>query len=233
VEGAPGLTARQMDAASAFERMQTRYRDRIDSIFDAFVGSGVNVSHDRAILRDLLSLAPPGIDEVYALATLGETLAEERFDTMIVDPAPTGHLLRLLEMPTLALDWSHRLMRLMLKYKEVGGLGDAAEDLLGFARRTRALGELLADPARSGLLAVALDEPLVRAETVRLVDMVRSRGVDVVGVLWNRVSHAPEPLPVSPAVPQFVAPALEPPPCGVAALGRWRAQWGSLLTEHG
>jgi arsenite-transporting ATPase len=232
VAGAPGLVARQMDAAAAFERMRTRYRERVDALFDAFVAAGVDAAYDRAILRDLLALAPPGVDEVYALASLGETLAEARFDVVVVDPAPTGHLLRLLEMPALALDWAHRLMRLMLKYREVGGLGEAAEDLLGFARRTRALAALLADAASAGLLAVALDEPLVRAETERLVAAVRARGVDVLGVLWNRAAARPSPLSATPAVPQFVAAAVDPPPRGVAALRRWRADWRTLAAGH-
>ena len=64
---------------------------------------------------------------------------------IIVDPAPTGHLLRLLEMPALAIDWSHRLMRLIMKYSEVVGLGEAAQDLVNFSRRTRALDRLLHD----------------------------------------------------------------------------------------
>ena len=67
---------------------------------------GVSVAHDRAILRDLLALAPPGIDELYALSVLGDALHEGRFDCIVVDPAPTGHLLRPIEMPALALDWN-------------------------------------------------------------------------------------------------------------------------------
>ena len=134
----PALVTRQIDATAAFARFRDEYRAKIDALFDAVLSRGVNVAHDRAILRDLLSLAPPGIDELYALSILGETLAAGRFGRVVVDPAPTGHLLRLLEMPALALDWSHRLMRLMLKYREIAGLGDAAQELLEFARHARA-----------------------------------------------------------------------------------------------
>src|SRR5439155_1527968 len=81
--------------------------------------------------------APPGIDELYALSVVGESVP--RFSSVIVDPAPTGHLLRLIEMPAIALDWTHRLMRLLLKYKDIAGLGETAQDLLDFAKRTRAL----------------------------------------------------------------------------------------------
>ncbi|MDQ3951276.1 MAG: ArsA family ATPase, partial [Gemmatimonadota bacterium] len=223
----PGLFARQMDATAAFREFQRSYQQRVDALFDAFVRRGVDASHDRAILRDLLALSPPGIDELYALASLGETLAEGRFARVIVDPAPTGHLLRLLQMPALALEWSHRLMRLMLKYRDVAGLGESAEELLSFARRTRRVGELLRDPGQSGLIVVSLDEPLVRGETARLVAATRGEGVDVRGVVWNRWTGrgSPSPLPVTPPIAQFVAPAAMPPPVGAAALRAWAGHW--------
>lgn len=228
VPGAPGLVVRQMDAASAFARVRDQYQRQVDAVFDAIMARGIDAAADRAIVRDLLALAPPGIDEVYALAVLGETLAANTFARVIVDPAPTGHLLRLLEMPALAMEWSHRLLRLMLKYKDITGLGDAAEELLAFAKRTRALQALLADPARAGMLIVALDEPVVRAETERLAAETRARGVALLGVLWNRVSSTPHPLPSTIAARQFCAPAIAPPPIGVDALRQWALQWRSI-----
>jgi arsenite-transporting ATPase len=226
IPGVPGLVARQMDAPAAFDRLRQSYQSRIDAVFDAFVARGVDAAHDRAILRDLLALAPPGVDELYALASLGETLAEERFARVIVDPAPTGHLLRLLEMPLLALDWSHRLMRLMLKYREVTGLDDAAEELLAFAKRTRAIDQLLHDPARAGVLIVAIDEPLVRGESVRLQHAVQGQGIDIVGVIWNRAANEPwTPLPGILPDSQYSAPARTPAPIGVDAIRTWGAMW--------
>jgi arsenite-transporting ATPase len=233
VTGAPQLTARQMDAAAAFERMRSNYQDRVDALFDGLIGRGIDVAHDRAIIRDLMTLAPPGIDELYALASLGETLTQAKFDVIVVDPAPTGHLLRLLEMPSLALDWSHRLLRLMLKYREVVGLGETAEELLAFAKRTRAVSTLLGDAERAGLFVVALDEPLVRAETSRLIPAVAARGVAVIGLLWNRTRRLPEPLSLPQTIPQLVSGELAPPPVGPEALRRWRDGWIPLSPANG
>ena len=234
VPGCAGLFAQQLDAAAAFHRFRDRWRERVDELFETLFGGRMEAAHDRRIVRDLLALAPPGIDELYALAALGETLALRRYHTIIVDPAPTGHLLRLLEMPALGLEWSHRLLRLMLKYKPVSGLGEAAEELLTFAKRTRALVQMLSDSDRSVLLLVSLDEPLVRIETARLIDEAGARGAQVGAVLWNRVEDRGSPLPVVPTLPQFEAPAVVPPPRGVAALQAWRATWRVLETDtHG
>jgi arsenite-transporting ATPase len=233
VRDAERLVARQMDAAAAFGRMRDDYQERVDALFDGLIGRGIDAAHDRAIIRDLMTMAPPGIDELYALASLGDTLARARFDIIIVDPAPTGHLLRLLEMPALALDWSHRLLRMMLKYKEVVGLGETAEELLAFAKRTRVVRELLADHARAGVLVVALDEPLVRGETSRLIAAIGARGVAVIGVLWNRTASVPEPLSLPGTIPQLVSGDMAPPPVGVAALRRWRERWIPLHSANG
>jgi arsenite-transporting ATPase len=228
VEGAPGCRARQMDATMAFERFRANYADRVDAMFDRLMTGALDLAHDRAVARDLLALAPPGIDELYALVTLGELLAENRYATIIVDPAPTGHLLRLLEMPALALSWTHRLMRLMLEYKEVAGLGEAAKEVLDFARRTRALRELMTNPERVSILVVANDEPLVRDESRRLVEACRKRGVDVGGLLWNRITDPVAPLSGADAPRQFEAPAASPAPRGAPALRAWCATWRPL-----
>ena len=225
----PRLVVRQMDATAAFARVRDQYSTRIDALFDTLVGRGVDVERDRAILRDLFRLAPPGIDEVYALSILGDALHEQRFARIIIDPAPTGHLLRLLEMPAIALDWSHRLMRLMLKYRDVVGLGDTARELLDFAKRTRALDALLHDRERCGVIVVTLDEPVVRAETARLCAAVRARGIAVTGVLWNRVQTAPSPLPAGVSDRQFCAEEATPPPIGAQALREWSTSWHELF----
>jgi arsenite-transporting ATPase len=228
IDDAPGLVVRQMDAGAAFARVRDQYQSRIDALFESIVGHGVDVAHDRAIIRDLLGLAPPGIDELYALSILGDALAERRFARIVVDPAPTGHLLRLLEMPAVALDWTHRLMRLLLKYRDVVGLGDTAQELLDFAKRTRALDALLHDGDLTALLLVALDEPVVRDETERLVAAARDRAYGVDAIIWNRVRRDLSPLTATPAVRQFFAREVSPPPIGAEALRVWARAWGEL-----
>lgn len=221
----PTLHVWQMDATNAFQDLRDRYRDRIDELFDSLTPRSIDIAHDRSILRDLLALAPPGVDELYALSSLGEELETARYSRIIVDPAPTGHLLRLLELPALALDWSHRLMRLIMKYREVAGLGEAAQELLNFSRRTRAIDVLLRDGARAGLVLVSLDEPIVIAETRRLARALETTGVSILGEIRNRVSSRRARVTSDPSRPLFVAPELEPPPIGVAAIRDWCERW--------
>ena len=228
VTGVKGLVARQLDAAAAFAAARDRYQTQIDSMFGAVIARSGDAARDRAVMRDLLSLAPPGVDELFALSLLGDELADGRFGRIIVDPAPTGHLLRLLEMPAIALDWSHRLMRLMLAYRDVVGLGDAAAELLEFSKRTRALDALLRDHTRAGVMLVTLDEPVVRVQTRRLARAVRQRGVSVIALVWNRTKRAVDPLPQFVAARQVCAGETRPSPVGVEALRKWSRSWREL-----
>jgi arsenite-transporting ATPase len=217
------LTAVQLDATRAFASFRDAYRDRIDALFAGLAGRGVDVALDREIIRDLFALAPPGIDELYALTVIGEELEKERFHAIVIDPAPTGHLLRLLDMPRLAIAWSHQLMRLMLKYRDVVSLGDAAKELLDFARRTRALEQRLVDPALTTTVIVALDEPLVREETARLARGLDERRLPVAAIIWNRATSAP-PLPTDLAIPQLFAPLSEGL-VGIDRIREWTLTW--------
>jgi arsenite-transporting ATPase len=217
------LTAVQLDATRAFATFRDSYRDRIDELFAGLAGRGVDMAHDREIIRDLFSLAPPGIDELYALTVIGEELEKGRYDIIVIDPAPTGHLLRLLDMPRLAVAWSHQLMRLMLKYRDVVSLGDAAQELLDFARRTRALESRLIDPALATTIVVALDEPLVREETARLVGELSGRHLPIAAIIWNRATTA-SPLPTGAAIPQLFAPPVEGL-VGIDQIREWTKTW--------
>lgn len=224
VAGAPKLVARQLDATAAFAKMRDEYQQRIDAVFEGLMGKGMDLTHDRAIARDLLALAPPGVDEVYGLSLIADTLAGNQYERLIVDPAPTGHLLRLLEMPQMALNWTHQLMRLMLKYKDVVGLGDTARDLLAFSQSLRAIDAQLRDAGRAAIVLVALDEPVVRGETERLAREIDARGVAISAIVLNRGTTAAA-LPVTQAPVHLVAPTAATGPIGIGALRRWGASW--------
>jgi anion-transporting ArsA/GET3 family ATPase len=115
----------------------------------------------------------------------------------------------------------------MLKYRDVVSLGDAAQELLDFARRTKALESRLVDAELTTTIIVALDEPLVREETARLVHELEARQVPIGAVVWNRTS-SPSPLPTGVAIPQLFAPPADPPPVGLDAIRAWAGRWGNL-----
>src|SRR5205085_8584888 len=153
-------------------------------------GSSFDAPYDRAVMQDLIELAPPGIDELFGLLAVIDAL--QRQDIVVVDTAPTGHALRLLELVAKAREWVQVLLQILLKYRPVTGLGRLAEGVTATARELREFDGLLHDPARTRFVAVTRAAALPRLETVRLLAALRR---------------------ISVASPLLLVNALTPPGC--------------------
>ena len=177
--GPPGLRARELDAGALFASRRRRYLDAVDRVFaDLRGGSRFDLAFDRAVVEDLVDLAPPGIDELLGLLAITDVLmpgaSGDPQSMVIVDTAPTGHVLRLLAMPATGLEWVHALMGLLLKYRKVIGLGQLGTDLVDVSRELRQLQALLTDRRGARLVVVTRAAELARLETRRLVTGVNA-----------------------------------------------------------
>lgn len=182
----PGLQVQQIDAAAEWRRFREEYRDRVEEVFSNLLGPSLSATYDRAIIEGLLDLAPPGIDELVALLEVVDSIEDTDYDALVVDTAPTGHFLRLLEMPELALGWTHALLRLLLKYREVVHLGGLAEEVLELSRSFRELRTRLQDGSRTWVVLVALPEALSIPETRRLIERLKASGIPAGTLLVNQ-----------------------------------------------
>ena len=132
VEVAARLWALEVDARSRWDRLRPQWQDALASAADDAERARIPGWRDTlADIERLLDLVPPGVDEVVGLFALGELWEGGAYRAIVVDCAPTGHLLQLLRLPELALEWVRMLMRLLLKYKEIVGLDALAEELIG------------------------------------------------------------------------------------------------------
>jgi arsenite/tail-anchored protein-transporting ATPase len=222
----PDLAVIETDAQSALARIRDRYRDEVDAVFAA-AGLDRAAAMDRAIIESLWNAAPPGIDEVMAIVRLAEEVPDG--SRIVLDTAPTGHFLRLVAMPDVALDWTHKVMRILLKYRAVGGLDAPAGPLIRLAKQFRALRERLSDPSRTAIIVVTLEEPLVQAETDRLIDRLQHLDLPLAAVVVNRAADDPTVGSVdgagqTPGLPTFRAPTV-PEPTGPDALLAFAMAW--------
>lgn len=213
-----GLEVRELEGEAALERLRSLYRAEVERAFEA-IGLDGSARLDRAVIESLWQLAPPGLDELMSVSRLAEEV--ESGSRVVLDSAPTGHFLRLVAMPELALDWVRRIMRILLKYSAMGDLDAPAEQLLRFARQFRTLRERLVDGDRTALVVVTLDEPMAWAETDRLVARLRTLGLPLSGVLVNRATG---PVATRPGGATWRAPEVEEPK-GVAALQQFTRVW--------
>ena len=248
VRGGPSnLRVRAIDATRRFDSIRARYAATVDALFARLVSgrdSGVHVdaSQDRAVLHGLIDLAPPGIDELAAVIDVVDAIDSDTNELIVVDTAPTGHALRLLEMPATVHDWTKALMSILLKYQAVGPLEEFGSVLVRLSQGLGRLRRLLADQDRTSFVAVTRAAALPRLETIDLLGRLEQIGIHVSATIVNvvgrgrcdrcRIEAAAETRQIARlkketphAMAMVVAPSEMPPPFGHAALARWRRRW--------
>lgn len=189
VGGEANLDAMEIDPGKWFEELKQRYRTWTDELFDSLSGgSQMEIKFDREAMRELVELTPPGIDEIAALGTISDLLDEERYHTIVLDTAPTGHLIRFLELPQVALSWIRTFMKLLLKYQNVLRATQVAEELVALSKSIKKVIAFLTDSERCEFVGVAIPERMSLEETVDLAKSLEKLEVPLRKLLINGVT---------------------------------------------
>ncbi|MDB2244807.1 TRC40/GET3/ArsA family transport-energizing ATPase [Halorubrum ezzemoulense] len=149
-------------------------------------------------LGGLLGGTMPGADEAAAMRQLLEYLDDPRFDRVVVDTAPTGHTLRLLQLPEIMDSMLGRVMKLRQRFSGMmdgikgmfGGGGDDPDpsaDLEELRERIERLRAVLRDPAKTDFRVVMIPEEMSVVESERLVARLDEFGIPVNTLVVNRV----------------------------------------------
>jgi arsenite/tail-anchored protein-transporting ATPase len=186
----PNLAVEIIDTKERWRRFRETLGAEIERAAEALTPRGVSLAYDVEAVSRLLELAPPGADELFAITRLSELLADESIATVIVDTAPTGHFLRLLELPRTAGEWIRELMRLLLKYRDLIPPGSLGEELVAASRALKELDAALRSE-RVEAIVVTRPEPAVTEETHRLLAELQRRGIRVGGVWVMQVREWP------------------------------------------
>jgi arsenite/tail-anchored protein-transporting ATPase len=183
----PNLTVELIDTRAKWERFRATLGAEIERAVDALTPAGVSIEHDTEAVRRLIDIAPPGADELFAITRLADLFADDTLAGVIIDTAPTGHFLRLLDLPATATEWVREFMRLLLRYKELVPAGSLGEELVRASRAMREL-ETTLRSSDTSVVVVTRPEGIVVAETQRLIADVARRGIRVGAVIANYVT---------------------------------------------
>ena len=188
VAGTKNLDGMEIDPGKWFEDLKERYRTWTDELFASLSGgSRMEIKFDREAMRELVELTPPGIDEIAALGTISDLLDSERYHTIVLDTAPTGHLIRFLELPQVALSWIRTFMKLLLKYKDVMRADQVAEELVALSKSIKKVLALLTDAEQCEFVGVAIPERMSLEETLDLAKSLEKLNVPLRKLLINGV----------------------------------------------
>ena len=186
-------------------------------------------------LGSLLGGTMPGADEAAAMRQLLEYLDDPRFDRVVVDTAPTGHTLRLLQLPEIMDSMLGRVLTLRQRFSGMmeglkgmfgGGSDDdtAEADLEALRARIERLRGVLQDPDRTDFRVVMIPEEMSVVESERLIARLDAFDIPVHTVVVNRVMERVSD--VADVAPEWV---VEPTPetCEFCAR-RWDVQQAAL-----
>ena len=189
----PRLTALEIDAAGEASRYISDVKRDIERMFSPGV---IREAHRQIEM----AAASPGLLEVALLDRIIDLILNRSraYDTIVLDTAPTGHTLQLLRMPDAITTWIQALVRHRRAILEIDRGAEqtpeaaAAADpvLAALERRHERLSQLrriMTDRSRTSFVFVMIPERLAIEETARAAEQLADTGVDVAGLVVNRV----------------------------------------------
>jgi len=242
VKGTKGLYAREIDFANWYANLRRKIKEKAESAFGPEV-KGQEFAIDRELIRNLLDLAPHGIDELSAMFALTDALVQERFKRIVIDPAPTGNTFRILELPELLKGWLTAVHAVLLKHR-AKGFGPLCDELTAMLKHTKRFEEAILNPSECRFVVVTRGEEMATPPAERLVEYLKGKKLPVERVLVNRVLPKTT-CPVTEerrnnelanaknvekkiGLPVTVAPALGRHPAGLRELKAFRTAWYAL-----
>ena len=168
VDGVDDLWAVQIDPKAAAEAYKAR-------ILEEARQQGRPPESLRAMAEELES---PCTEEMAAFDRFIDYASLDRYDVLVFDTAPTGHTLRLLELPV---DWSQQLDVKIYASAELSQADAAAKARFGQVI------DLMRDPQRSTFAFVMYPESTPIVEAWRAVEELRTVGIEPGLVVANQV----------------------------------------------
>ena len=181
IEGFTNLCGLQIDPEKRLERFNVQYRKKVKDAFASkaegtggttgLTGSQSGVSHpfDEETILNLVTMAPLGLDEIMALSDV--VLDNSAlYDVIIIDTAPTGHLVKLLQRPEMVLRWFTKIIEGLKTYSGMmSSTFEITKELLDARREIVKTHKVFIDEKQAEFVVVTIAEFMGMYETERLV----------------------------------------------------------------
>ena len=211
----PNLQAQEVSADAVLDQFRVDYLWELADMMagDGDIAEGIQMAYGPAAWRQIVAQALPGIDEMLSLITVMDLLERNEQQLIVLDTAPTGHLLRFLDMPTALGDWLGWIFKLWIKYKDVVGRVEFMGRLRTLRQRVLAAQEKLKDPQYTEFIGVVQNQSAILAEASRLNHTLIDKGIAQRYIVHNRYQTGQD-LPAELFPHQCIVrlPALAPSP---------------------
>jgi arsenite-transporting ATPase len=167
------------------------------NLTSAGAGGSAEAEAFAGMFRDMAGKFP-GIDEVVSFLELMAMVRSLDFDVIVFDTAPTGHTLRLLQLPSVmrsTLSTFSSLGGMMPLVSSVGAMlgmdigatGGFEQDMAAKQQLSEEIQTMFRDPKQTTFVCVCIAEILSMYETERLVQELRRDGIDTHNLVVNQL----------------------------------------------
>lgn len=184
---AENLLAQEVSAERVLADFRDEYLWELAEMMAGDLGEGsLEIAYGPEAWRQIVSQALPGIDEMLSLITVMDLLEQDDAALIVLDTAPTGHLLRFLEMPDALGDWLAWIFKLWIKYQDVAGHTELIGRLRTLRQRVVKAQKRLKDPAHTEFVGVLQNQSAILAEAQRLSQQLDTMGISQRHLVHNR-----------------------------------------------
>jgi arsenite/tail-anchored protein-transporting ATPase len=169
--------------------------------FQDMLGSGAAGSEGQMasqLMGDMGGMSPPGSDEAMAFGKILEFVEDASYDRVIFDTAPTGHTLKLLELPDMLDSWLGRILTLrqrlssmMTGFKSMFGSQEQEDTSWQMLQQTKEKIKLardeLSNPDITQFVVVMIPEAMAVFETQRLLGSLAAWDIPANNIIVNQI----------------------------------------------
>ncbi len=189
IDGFDKLWGMEIDTEKGMREFQ-------DSIGEGAAGQDMAMAS--SLLGDVSGMAPPGSDEAMAFGKMLEFIEDASYDRVVFDTAPTGHTLKLLELPDLLDSWlgkmltlRQRLSSMMSGLKSMFGGAEQDQSSWDMLQQTKDKIRMarieLSDPDTTQFVIVMIPEAMAVFETQRLLGSLNAWKIPVSNIIINQL----------------------------------------------
>ena len=194
----PGnLTVRELDAKVCLEQ----FRRQNGAVLRQIAAAGTYF--DDEDLDRLLDLSLPGTDELLAFLEIAAWLERRAYDCIVVDTAPSGHTLRLLEVPGLLRRWIGMLNALVAKrrlmrrvFNRAARADDIDRVISEWTASIERLDSLIRNPLAARFVPITTAGFLAVSETMGFLEKLRELRIPITDVVINQLRPSQDRCPL-------------------------------------
>lgn len=200
VEGVKGeLYALEINPESAGEEISKAIGQPMESGDFSNMMNMPGLSELQGLGQDMQSMPQPGMDEALSFAKILEYAEDDFYDTVILDTAPTGHTLRLLNIPEFLDSFLGRMLKMrsflsnaMTMMKSLFGAkqekDNTMENLEIMKEKVLIARDQLMDPEKTQFVKVMIPTMMSIFETERLVEELDTHQIPHKYVVINMIN---------------------------------------------